>query len=73
MAETCKSMMGKQGSGFWMIVPGVVFIVLGVAIILYPQILAWIVAIAFIVMGAAMLMMANFVSGMEKRFDKTRM
>jgi uncharacterized membrane protein HdeD (DUF308 family) len=69
MAETCKGMMEKPSSGFWMIIPGFVFIVLGVAIILYPQILVWLVAIALIAMGIAMLMMVNFMRGIGKRFQ----
>ena len=40
MAETCKGMMKKPGSGLWMMIPGILFIALGVFIILYPQILA---------------------------------
>lgn len=69
MAETCKGMMEKPGSSFWMIIPGLVFIVLGVAIILYPQILAWLVAMALIVMGVSMLVMVNFMRGIGKRFQ----
>ena len=49
MAGTCKGMMEKPGSSFWMIIPGLIFVVLGVIIILYPQILAWLVATALIV------------------------
>ena len=69
MAETCKGMIEKPGSSYWMIVPGAIFIVLGVAIIVYPQILAWLVAIALIVMGVAMLMMVNFMRGIGRRFQ----
>ena len=69
MAETCKVMMAKPGSGLWMMIPGVLFIALGVFIILYPQILAWLIAIALIVMGIAMLMMINFMRGIGKRFQ----
>jgi len=71
MAETCKGMMSKPGSRFWMIIPGVVFIILGVAIIVYPKILIWLVAIALIVMGVAMLMMVNFMRNIGKRFQNT--
>lgn len=67
MAETCKGMMEKPGSGFWMIVPGLIFVALGVGIILYPKILVWLVAIALIAMGIAMLFMANFMRGIGKR------
>ena len=67
MAKTCKGMMEKPGSGMWMMIPGVLFIALGVLIILYPQILAWFVAIALVVVGIAMLMMTKFMRGIGKR------
>ena len=69
MAETCKGMMEKPGSGLWMMIPGILFIALGILIILYPQILAWLIAIAFVVMGIAILMMTNFMRGIGKRFQ----
>ena len=71
MAETCKGMMEKPGSSLWMIAPGIIFIVLGVAIIVYPQILAWIVAIAMIVMGVGMLIMVNFMRGIGRKFGNS--
>jgi len=64
-------MVEKPGSGFWMIIPGLVFIALGVAIILYPQILVWLVAIALIAVGLAMLLMVNFVRRIGKRVSST--
>jgi uncharacterized membrane protein HdeD (DUF308 family) len=67
MAETCKGMMDNPRSGLWMIIPGVVFIILGVTIIFYPQVLVWLVAIALIIMGVAMLMMINFMRNVGKR------
>ena len=67
MAAACKGMMEKPGAGLWMLVPGVLFIALGVLIIVYPQILAWLVAIALIIMGVAALMMTNFMRGIGKR------
>ena len=69
MAETCKGMIEKPGSSYWMIVPAIVFIVLGVVIIVYPKILAWLVAVALIVMGVAMLMMVNFMRRIGKKFQ----
>ena len=69
MAGACKRMIDKPGTGFWMIIPGLIFIILGVSIILYPQILAWFVAIALIAMGVAMMMMANFMRGIGKQFQ----
>jgi len=67
MARTCKGMIEKPGSRIWMIIPGLIFIALGVAIILYPQILAWLVAIALLVIGLAMLMMVNSMRNIGKR------
>lgn len=67
MAKACKGMTERPGTSLWMIVPGLIFVALGIAIILYPQILAWLVAIALIVMGLAMLMMVNFMRRFGKR------
>ena len=67
MAKACKGMMEKPGTGLWMIVPGLIFVALGIAIILYPQILAWFVAIVLIVMGLGMLMMVSFMRSFGKR------
>ena len=67
MAETCKGMMDKPGSGLWMMLPGVALIAVGVLIILYPQILAWLVAVALICMGIGMLMMMNFMRSIGRR------
>lgn len=67
MAETCKGMMDKPGYGLWMMLPGVALIAVGVLIILYPQILAWLVAAALICMGIGMLMMMNFMRSIGRR------
>lgn len=55
-----------------MIMPGVLFIALGVTILVYPQILVWFVAIALILMGIAMLMMVNLMRRFGKRVEGTR-
>ena len=60
MAKTCKGMMEKPKWGYLMIMPGLIFIALGLTIIIYPQILVWFIAIVLIVMGLAMLMMVSF-------------
>lgn len=67
MAGACMKMTEGKGTSMWMIVPGVILIALGVAIILYPQILVWLAATALIVMGLAMLMMVNFMRNFGKR------
>ena len=71
MAETCKGMMEKPSTSLWMIVPGLVFVVLGIAIIIYPQILVWLVSLALIVVGLAMLAMVRFMRRMGKRVQKS--
>ena len=62
MAHACNRMMERRGSNLWMAIPGVVLIALGLAIIVFPQILLWLAAIALICMGLAMLVMVNFMA-----------
>jgi len=69
MAAACKKMTERKSTSMWMIVPALIFIGLGVAIILYPKILVWLAATALIVMGLAMLMMFNFMRGFGKRIQ----
>ncbi len=69
MAATCKGMTDKPRSGFALMVPGIVFILLGVAVVIEPRILLWLVAMALIVMGIAMLMLANFMRKFGQRFQ----
>ena len=52
-----------------MIVPGIVLVILGVAVIIEPRILVWLVAVALIVMGFAMMMLARFMRGIGERFQ----
>lgn len=70
MAETCRSMMEKPFSGLMMIIPGIAFIVLGLLIAVWPSILPWLVAAAFILMGVAMFLMANFMRGIGARLRR---
>lgn len=67
MARACKGMAEKPGTRLWMVVPGLIFVALGITIVLYPQILVWLVAVALIVMGVAMMMMANFMRSFGER------
>ena len=68
MAETCKGMMEKPSSGYMIIVPGIVLIVLGVLVVIEPRILVWLVAVALVLMGIAMLMLAGFIRNVGRRF-----
>ena len=60
MAGMCKGMMEKPGPGLMFLIPGLVFIILGVVLLVEPRILLWLVALALIVMGVAMLMLSRF-------------
>jgi uncharacterized membrane protein HdeD (DUF308 family) len=68
MAEACKGMMKKPLSSVTLILPGVVFIALGIVIVLEPRILAWLIAIAFILIGIMSFMMARFVRRIGTQF-----
>ena len=68
MSATCKKMMEKPASRFCVVTPGIIFIILGLTIVVFLKILAWLVALALIVMGIAMLMMVNFMQDIGKRF-----
>lgn len=67
MARACKGMAENPGTRLWMVVPGLIFVALGITIVLYPQILVWLVAVALIVMGVAMMMMASFMRSFGER------
>jgi hypothetical protein len=71
MAETCKGMMNKPLSGLVIWAPGIAFIALGVLIVIWPSVLAWLVAAAFILAGGALLMMAGFMRRVGVRHRST--
>ena len=61
MAKTCKGMMGKPFSGLLLIVPGIVFILVGALILVEPKVLVWLMAAVSIFAGIGMLMLASFI------------
>ena len=69
MAETCTGMMKKPYSGFGLLVPGGLFIGLGILIVIQPRILVWLMAAAFVLLGAMLLMMASFIRKVGTRFQ----
>jgi uncharacterized membrane protein YfcA len=71
MAAMCKGMTDKPKSGLVLLIPALIFVVFGVAILIAPQILAWLVGIALIVMGVAMLLFGRFIRGFAKRSQGT--
>jgi len=72
MAETCKGMMEKPMSGLMLVVPGIVFIILGVSVLIEPRILVWLVAIVLIVVGVGLLILAQFMRKIGQRFQSKR-
>jgi hypothetical protein len=61
MGEMCKGMMAKPFSGLVLIIPGLIFIGLGVLIVIEPRVLVWLIAAFAIIMGLIMLGMAAFI------------
>lgn len=68
MASMCKGMMNRRRSSFALVVPGVVLILLGVTVLVEPRILVWLVAIALIAVGVAMLVFGRFMRTFGERF-----
>jgi len=60
MAAACKGMMDKPTSGLVLVIPALIFVIIGVAVLIAPQILAWLVGIALILMGVAVLVLGRF-------------
>lgn len=70
MAEVCKGMIEMPFSGFTLIIPGLLLIVLGVLVVIEPRILPWIMAAAFILIGIMLLMMARFIRRIGMQFQR---
>lgn len=67
MGETCKRMIENPPSGFLMFIPGFVFLVVGILIVVAPAILVWLIATASILAGIAMLGCAYFMRTVGRR------
>ena len=71
MGETCKSLMEKKFSSYLMFVPGILFMLVGVLIIVEPSILAWLIAAGLILIGLVMLGGAYFMRSMGARLMRS--
>ena len=71
MRDACQGMMKKPPSGFALMLPGLLFIVLGVLIVVEPRVLIWVMAIAFVLLGVMMLLMASFIRKIGRSFQET--
>ena len=67
MAEACKGMSGKPTSGIMFAIPALILIAVGVAVIIAPQILAWLVGVILIAMGGAIFLMGRFMRKFASR------
>ena len=67
MARTCQGMMEKPRIGLVMMIPGIVFIALGLVIFVWPSVLPRLAAAVCILAGGAMLVMANSMRGAGAR------
>ena len=64
MGRMCTRTMRKKSSGWFLMLPGILLIVVGVLIVVEPRILAWLIAAATILFGIMMLIMAGFIRKM---------
>lgn len=60
MASIRRRFSRRPPSRFLMMLPGVLLLVVGVAILMQPKVLVWLAAGATVLLGAAMLWMAHF-------------
>ena len=59
-ARMCAHMMEKPYSGSFLMLPGALFVVLGVLIFIEPRIMVWLVGGVFILIGMMFFAMARF-------------
>lgn len=64
--------MKSPFSGSGLTIPGLVCVALGFLIVVDPHILAWVIAAAFVLLGAVMLMIASFVRRVGGRAQALR-
>ena len=65
MASMCQGMMKKRHSRLILLLPGLLFILLGIVILIEPKVLVWMIATIVIVLGFLFLMMGNFIHRMD--------
>jgi hypothetical protein len=70
MAKACAAMMERPFFGAFLLVPGLLFMAAGVLIIFLPQVLVWLMASGSILLGVALLLLANFMRGAGARLKR---
>ena len=71
MASMCKGISEKPPSLSILMIPGLVFIVIGFVIFFQPKVLIWLVATVAILLGVFLLMIAFWMRRMAIRFNHT--
>lgn len=61
MAGMCRRMMKQSRPRYALVIPGILLIILGLTVLVEPRILVWLVAIALIMLGSAILMMTKLI------------
>jgi uncharacterized membrane protein HdeD (DUF308 family) len=69
MAETCRSMMSRSRPGTMLLIPGIMLILLGLAVIIEPRLLVWLIGLSFIAMGCMVLICSRFMRGFSDRLQ----
>jgi len=68
MASMCRGMAGKPWSGYMLMLPGIVLVLVGILIFVEPKVLVWLIASVTILFGVAMLSFALFMRRVGARF-----
>ncbi len=61
MATMCTTILEKPLSGFLLMLPGAMLVVVGVLAFVEPRILVWLVGTASVLLGIMLLVMARFI------------
>jgi uncharacterized membrane protein len=60
----CQGMMKKRHSRLVLLLPGLLFILLGIVILIEPRVLVWLIAAIVILFGVLFMMMGSFIHRM---------
>ena len=72
MGAMCKGMMGKPGSGFLLLIPGLLLVLGGVLILVEPKVLYWLMGGTSILIGIIVFFFANFIRKMSAHPTKAQ-
>lgn len=61
MGRMCAKMMDRRPSALLLVLPGILFILLGALIVIEPRVLIWLIAAASVFIGVMLLLFARFI------------